>query len=163
MIKAIIIDDEQPSIDRLAGLIEKDLATDIVLLGSFKTVADGILAIKKGLPDLVFLDVQINGKTGFDLLKQLEEINFEVIFTTAFDQYAVQAFKFSALDYLLKPVAADELKNAVQKCKEKMSYTKTSDKFDVLFHNLKNMQGSSKRICATILLLRFPQGVRRYF
>jgi len=151
MINALIIDDEQASIDRLTDLLNKNFESDVLISGYYKTVEEGIGAIEKLNPDLVFLDVQINSKTGFDLLKQLKEINFEVIFTTAYDQYAVQAFKFSAIDYLLKPVALEELKQAIHKFEQKISYTKTSEKFDVLFHNLKNIQGSSKRICVPVI------------
>lgn len=151
MITAIIIDDEQHCIDRLSNLLDKDFAKDIELLGNFSTIEEGIQGIKKMRPELVFLDVQINDKTGFDLLKQIDKINFEVIFTTAFEKYAVQAFKFSALDYLLKPVDADDLKQAITKLKEKISHTETSNKFDVLFHNLKNVQGSSKKICVPVI------------
>ncbi|HRN57574.1 MAG TPA: LytTR family DNA-binding domain-containing protein, partial [Agriterribacter sp.] len=95
---------------------------------------------------LVFLDMQIHDKTGFDLLKQVGEINFDVIFTTAYEKYAVQAFKFSAIDYLLKPVDADELKQAVAKLEQRLSKNEMSKKVDALFDNMKNMQTASKRI-----------------
>ena len=106
----------------------------------------GLKSVAKFHPDLVFLDVKIHGENGFDLLKQLDEIDFEVIFTTAYDNYAVQAFKFSALDYLLKPIDPDDLKQAVDKLKTKLSKNELAKKFDVLFHNLKNLEGASKRI-----------------
>lgn len=151
MITAIIIDDEKHCIDRLSNLLNQEFAKDIELLGSFNSVVEGIQGIKKAQPGLVFLDVQINDKTGFDLLKQLDKINFEVIFTTAYEKYAVQAFKFSAIDYLLKPVDRDDLKQAIHKLKEKIFQTEASNKFDVLFHNLKNIQGASKRICVPVM------------
>ena len=94
----------------------------------------------------MFLDVQLQDKTGFDLLQQFNEINFEVIFTTAHEKYAVQAFKFSAVDYLLKPEDADDLKQAINKLQQKISKEEVSKKFDVLFYNLKNIQSTSKRI-----------------
>ena len=120
------------------------------LLGYFKTAEDGISGIQKLQPDLVFLDVQINDKTGFDLLQQLSSVNFEVIFTTAFERYAVQAFKFSALDYLFKPVDADDLAAALQNSKKKISVKESNARFDTLFHNLKSIQGISKRICVPV-------------
>jgi two-component system LytT family response regulator len=123
----------------------------IEVSGSFKTVEEGVEAIKKLKPQLAFLDVEINDKTGFDLLQQLPEINFEVIFTTAYDKYAVQAFKFSALDYLLKPVDADDLQRAISKLNQKNSQREMSQKFDALFHNLKSMQGASKKICVPVV------------
>ncbi|HNP21567.1 MAG TPA: LytTR family DNA-binding domain-containing protein [Panacibacter sp.] len=150
MTRAIIIDDEQHCIDRLSKLLNESASTGLELLGYFKTAEDGISGIQKLQPDLVFLDVQINDKTGFDLLQQLSSVNFEVIFTTAFERYAVQAFKFSALDYLLKPVDADDLAAALQKLKEKISVKESNARFDTLFHNLKSIQGISKRICVPV-------------
>ncbi len=151
MIKAIIIDDEQHCINRLQTLLADYCIETVHLMGAYQTVEEGIVAIKKLQPALVFLDVQIHDKTGFDLLKQLDEINFEVIFATAFEKYAVQAFKFSAIDYLLKPVDPDDLKRAIDKLTLKMSKEETSGKFDTLFHNLKNIQGASKRICVPVI------------
>src|SRR5882672_7435749 len=151
MIKAVIIDDEQHCIDRLAGLLKQHFAQTIDLIDSFQTVEQALTGIVKIQPDLVFLDVQIRDKTGFDLLQQLGEINFEIIFTTAYEKYAVQAFRFSALDYLLKPVDPDDLKAAILKLKELISKNDTAGKLDVLFHNLKNMQGTSKRICVPVV------------
>lgn len=150
MTRAIIIDDEQHCIDRLSKLLKENVAGELQILDYFKTVEDGISGIQKLQPDLVFLDVQINDKTGFDLLQQMPSVNFEVIFTTAFERYAVQAFKFSALDYLLKPVDADDLAAALQKLKEKISAKENNTRFDTLFHNLKNIQGISKRICVPV-------------
>jgi len=151
MIKAIIIDDEQHCIDRLDGLLKQHFVQTINLAGSFQTIEEALTGIRNIQPDLVFLDVQINDKTGFDLLKQIGEINFEIIFTTAYEKYAVQAFRFSALDYLLKPVDPDDLKAAILKLKEVISKNDTAGKLDVLFHNLKNIQGISKRICVPVI------------
>jgi len=151
MIKAIIIDDEGHCINRLENLLATFCSDMVVLCGSFKTVEEGSDAIRTIKPQLVFLDVEINDKTGFDLLQQLPEINFEVIFTTAYDKYAVQAFKFSALDYLLKPVDAEDLQHAIKKLNQKFSQQEISQKFDALFHNLKSMQGASKKICVPVV------------
>lgn len=151
MIKAIIIDDEQHCINRLENLLANYCAESVQLCGSFQSVKDSLAGVQTLKPDLVFLDVEIKDSTGFDFLKQLPQINFEVIFTTAYDKYAVQAFKFSAIDYLLKPVDADELQASIKKLNEKISEKEMSQKFDALFHNLKNMQGASKRICVPVL------------
>jgi two-component system, LytTR family, response regulator len=118
----------------------------VQLSGAALSVDDGMKAITNAKPDVVFLDVQLNESTGFDLLKQLNEIRFEVIFTTAFEKYAVQAFKFSAIDYLLKPVDPEDLIQAVKKLEQKLSKEDMSQKLDVLFHNLKNISGVSKKI-----------------
>jgi two-component system LytT family response regulator len=146
MIRTIIIDDEQHCIDRLKHLLNEHCTSSVELTGVFQVFEEGVTAIKKLQPDLLFLDVQLQDKTGFDLLQQFNEINFEVIFTTAHEKYAVQAFKFSAVDYLLKPVDADDLKQAINKLQQKISKEEVSKKFDVLFYNLKNIQSTSKRI-----------------
>ena len=150
MIKAIIIDDEQHCINRLSGLLDEHCKETVHVMGNFLSLEEGINAIYKLQPALVFLDVQLGEHTGFDLLKQLNEINFEVIFTTAFDKYAVQAFKFCAIDYLLKPIDADDLKLAVDKLSKKISKEEVSKQFEVLFHNLKHV-GSLKRICVPVM------------
>ena len=148
MIRAIIVDDEQHCIDRLQGLIEEHLSDSVHLMYSFKTVEDSLKAIDKYKPDLVFLDVQIHDKTGFELLQQLNEINFEVIFTTAFEKYAVQAFKFSALDYLLKPIAKEDLQQAVNKLVQKNPKIDTTKKLETL---LGNIYSANKKICVPVV------------
>ncbi|HKI45002.1 MAG TPA: LytTR family DNA-binding domain-containing protein [Balneolales bacterium] len=146
MINAIIIDDEQHCVDRLSILLSTYCSQSIHLAGSFLTLATGIRGIRKLQPDVIFLDVMLGEQTGFDLLEQLGDISSAVIFTTSYDKYAVQAFRFSAIDYLLKPVDPDDLKEAVKKLQEKISMEELSEKFDVLFHNLKTMQGASRKI-----------------
>lgn len=115
MIKAIIIDDEQHCIDRLSGLLKNNHVDSIALAASAASVKEGIKAIKELQPDLIFLDVQIHDRTGFDLLRECGNINFKVIFTTAYDKFAIQAIKFSAIGYLLKPIDEDDLKEALDK------------------------------------------------
>jgi two-component system, LytTR family, response regulator len=123
MIKAIIIDDEKNNIENIARLlVQHNLPVTIV--GSATNADDGIKAILENQPDLLFLDIQMPQKNGFDVLKALPRHNFEVIFVTAFDQYGIQAVKFSAIDYLLKPVDPDELKIAINKVEEKLSKKK---------------------------------------
>jgi two-component system LytT family response regulator len=146
MIRAIIIDDEQHCIDKLHNLLEQNQKSKIELLGSFKNVTDGIKAVNNLQPDLVFLDVQINNETAFDFLKKLNAINFDLIFTTAFEKYAVQAFKFSAIDYLLKPIEAEDLNRAIEKLINKISRDEIKSKVEVLFHNFLNTQSGFKKI-----------------
>ena len=108
MIKAIIIDDEQSCIDSLQYDLKKhcpDVQVEEVCLSP----KEGLLAIRHHRPDLVFLDVQMPWMNGFEMLNVLDEINFAVVFTTAFDQFAANAFRISAVDYLLKPI--DEMVN----------------------------------------------------
>ncbi len=151
MITAIIIDDEQHCINNLESLLAEYCSDAVELKGSFQSVKEGIHAIELLQPELVFLDVRIKAQTGFDLLKQLPGINFEIIFTTAHDKYAVQAFRFSAIDYLLKPVNANELVTAVDKLKNKFSKADVNEKFNALFHNLNAIKNTSKKICLPVL------------
>lgn len=146
MIKAIIVEDEQHCIDRLSGLLASVCKQSVHLMGTFQSVEDGLHAINTVQPDVVFLDVELHDQTGFDLLRQVKKVQFEVIFTTGFDKYAVQAFKFSAIDYLLKPVDSDDLQQAIEKLRTKVSWDDISQKLDALFHNLKNIEGVSKKI-----------------
>ncbi|MFT3705838.1 MAG: LytTR family DNA-binding domain-containing protein [Agriterribacter sp.] len=146
MINAIIVDDEEHCVSRLSGLLQQHCSTSVRILDSFDSVDKAIAGSMRLQPDLVFLDMQIHNKTGFDLLKEVEEVNFDVIFTTAYEKYAVQAFKFSAIDYLLKPVDADELKNAVERLQQRMLKYETATKIDMLFNNMKTVHAPSKRI-----------------
>ncbi len=112
MIRTVIIDDEARSREVLKRLLkEVDIAIKIVAEGN--SVATGFDLIKKEKPQLVFLDVEMLDGTGFNLLEKFDTIDFNVIFTTAYDKYAVKAFKFSAVDYLLKPIGIEELEDAV--------------------------------------------------
>lgn len=114
MIKALIIDDEPSAVNTLR-LMLKRYVPEITDIQSTNDAQEGILLIKSFQPALLFLDIQMPVITGFELLKKLPAINLNIIFTTAHDQFAIQAIRFSALDYLLKPIDADELKAAVQK------------------------------------------------
>lgn len=114
MINAVIIDDEQNNIDNLLLLLKKHCPT-VNVLESAREITTGRKIIQDLQPDIIFLDIQMPGGSGFDLLSKLGAIPCEIIFVTAYDKYAVQAFKFSALDYLLKPVDIASLKAAVKK------------------------------------------------
>lgn len=145
MIKAIIVDDEQSCIDVLYAMLKENFR-NIDVETVCRNVSEGKSAIKEYKPDLVFLDVEIADKTGFDLLQELDTIDFEVIFTTAHVKYALQAIKFSALDYLLKPCTLSDLTAAVDRFKEKQNKVQSGNQFDALFHNIKNMQTDSKKL-----------------
>jgi two-component system LytT family response regulator len=114
MLQAVIIDDEVSNIENLTILINK-YCTEVTVAGTATNVEQGLLVIREMNPSLLFLDIQMPGKGGFDLLKSIANPDFEVIFVTAYDQYAIQAIKFSAIDYLLKPVNVNELVNAVDR------------------------------------------------
>lgn len=143
MLKAIIVDDEKHCIDHIIRLIDA-VEDDIKVLFQCSTVNDALQAIAAKKPDVVFLDVHLNEETAFDLLEQLTTIDFEIVFTTAFDSYAVNAFKFSAVDYLLKPVALDDFEQALNKIQEKVGLKDTSKQLEVLLHNFKEQAGLKK-------------------
>lgn len=113
-IRSVLIDDEERAISYLETLFAES-CPEIEVVGSAQTVDQGIMLVESQKPDLVFLDIQLNGNTGFDLLEVLPEIDFNVIFTTAYSNYTMEAIKASALDYLLKPVDTDELTIAIEK------------------------------------------------
>jgi two-component system, LytTR family, response regulator len=118
MIKTLFVDDEQTAIDLLQWLTHQ-YCPDITAVQSATTVEEAARKIRSFRPDLVFLDIKMPGQNGFDLLLEVTDCDFEIIFTTAFNEYAIQAIKFSALDYLLKPIDAEELVKAVERFKIK--------------------------------------------
>jgi two-component system LytT family response regulator len=140
MIKSIIVDDELKSRESLRILIQ-DFCEGTEVLALCQNVAEGIQAIQQHKPDIVFLDIQMQRETGFDLLAKIKEVDFEVIFTTAYSEYAIKAFKFSAIDYLLKPIDIDELKKAIQKVEKKLN-SDIGGRLQQLIQNLR--QGSSE-------------------
>ena len=115
--KAVIIEDEERSRIVLQNLIET-YCPEISVAGVADSVDSGVLTIRNQDPDVIFLDVQLSGGTGFDVLENIRDLAASVIFTTAYDHYALKAFKFSAIDYLLKPIDIEELKSAVQRATE---------------------------------------------
>jgi len=119
-LRSIIIDDEPNNIENLVSLLSQ-YCPEVIVAATAMNADEGITSIKTHRPDLIFLDIQMPGKSGFDLLKALSNINFEIIFITAYDQYGIQAIKFSALDYLLKPINITELKLAVEKARQKIT------------------------------------------
>lgn len=140
MIKAVIIDDEQHCIDRIEHLL-KPYEGAIHVVGKFTEADSAIQGIENLNPDVLFLDVQIHERTGFDILRTINHYTFEVIFTTAYEVYAVQAFKFSAIDYLLKPIEEDDFTSAIDKLNQRIKNKDFSNKVEVLLTNvLKNDQ-----------------------
>ena len=117
MIKTVIIDDEAPARNNLKQIIT-DNFNDIDLIGEADSVERGVDLIATIRPELVLLDINLSDGLGFNILEQIEEINFQVIFVTAYDAYAIKAFQFNALDYILKPIEVDQLITALNKAKE---------------------------------------------
>lgn len=134
MITAVIVDDEPYSCESLATLLER-FCPDVKILDICYSGADAIKAIREQVPTLLFLDIEMPGMNGFEMLQQLPSINFSIIFTTSYDQYAIKAIRFSALDYLLKPVDREELQKAVQKAIEKI-HTPLPQQIEILLQKL---------------------------
>jgi two-component system LytT family response regulator len=135
MLNCIIVDDELKSRESLKILIE-DFCEGVIVKALCQNVSEAILAIDVHKPDVVFLDIQLQRETGFDLLSQLKNVDFEVIFTTAFSEYAIKAFKYSAIDYLLKPIDIEELKLALAKVEKRKGHS-LGDRLQQLLQNLK--------------------------
>ena len=121
MIRSIIIDDEEKSRKLLENMLEQ-YCENIDVLASVDSVENGLAAIKQYQPDLVFLDIVMPGEDGFSLLTKLDTINFEVIFTTAYGEYAIKALRENALDYLLKPIDIEELRGSVDRAAKKIGH-----------------------------------------
>ena len=143
MIRTIIIDDEQNSIDSLTFDLQKH-CKEIQLLEACINPKEGLLAIKMQKPDLVFLDVQMPWMNGFEMLELLDEINFAIVFTTAYDQFAAKAFRISAIDYLLKPVDVNDLKAAVKKASDKIQKQSGVENIANLLQNIKKPEESQR-------------------
>jgi two-component system LytT family response regulator len=134
MIKAILIDDEEHCRESLSIQLER-YCPQVNLLARCASAAEGLKAVEKHSPDVVFLDVEMPRMNGFELLQQFLQIPFEVIFTTGYDAYAIKAIRFSALDYLLKPIDKDELIKAIDKVNAKPATT-INQQFDILLEKL---------------------------
>ena len=147
MIKTLIVDDEFRGRTFLEKLIGK-IFSDLEVVGSAATVSEALDIIKNKKPELVFLDVMLNNENGFDLLEQCGEINFEVVFTTAYNDFAVKAFKFNAIDYLLKPIDIDELEKAVEKVKKKLhvNFAASNDVLKSFMQSIKNTANTFDKI-----------------
>lgn len=131
--KALIIEDELKAISALKQEIELN-CPEVEVIDTAQDITTALIKIKSAEPDLIFLDIQLSDGLGFDILSQLDVINFKIIFTTAYSKYALEAIKFSALDYLLKPIDATELKLAVEKAK-KQSNQNINEKINALLYN----------------------------
>jgi two-component system LytT family response regulator len=137
MIRSIIIDDEQHCVRALASDLQKHCPS-IETVDTCYFAKEGIMAIKKLNPDLVFLDVEMPWMNGFEMLEVLGEVNFSIIFTTAHDEFAAKAFRISAVDYLLKPIDANDLKAAVLKVEKKMDEGSNLQHISNLLRNIRS-------------------------
>lgn len=135
MLKAILVEDEESNCLYLQRIIEKR-CPEISVLAHAANVENAYMEIVRHQPDIVFLDIEMKSESGFELLRRFTEIHFEVIFTTAYEHYALKAIKFSALDYLLKPIDENELVEAVKKVNIKRIQNNLNNNLAVLMNNL---------------------------
>lgn len=145
MINAIIVEDEMRSRETLAGLL-KLYCKNVNIVAEADGVQSGIEAIVNHKPDVLFLDIQMPDGSGFKLLESLKTIDFDIIFTTAYDQFAIKAIKFSAIDYLLKPIFPDDLVAAVKKAEDRLSSRNTQKNVEVLLENIKKPENQLPKI-----------------
>ena len=137
MLNTIIVEDETRSRLLLKDML-KDHCPDICILAEADDIISARKAIETLRPQLVFMDIELKNSNSIDMLNQLGTIDFEIIFTTAFDSYALKAFKFCAIDYLLKPIEVDELKSAVDRAGKRIAKNAVVSYLDVMIHNMKN-------------------------
>jgi two-component system LytT family response regulator len=145
MLKVVIIDDELNAREVIANTLLAS-CDNVSLVGTADNVKNGLKCILQHKPDIVLLDVQMPDGTGFELLSQIGEINFKVIFITAHQEFALQAFKFSALDYILKPVDPKELSEAVKKADETLENKNISLNMTTLQNNMQHATKESKKL-----------------
>ncbi len=133
--KAFIVDDEPDGIRTLKKLLELN-CPEVDIVATCSNVIDAKQHLEETQPDIVFLDIRMPGKSGLDMLADLTVRNFEVIFVTAHNEYMQQAFQFSAVDYLMKPVDEDRLIEAVQRVKTRLTREKSTSQAETLLHNI---------------------------
>jgi len=145
MIRAIIIDDEKNARESIVHLCQLSFS-EVEIIGQADGVASGLEVIQKWKPDLVFLDIQLEDGSGFDILEQLKTVSFQVIFITAFNEYAIKAFKFAAIDYLMKPINPMEFKSAVSQVIASQEKEELQAKLDAFISHIKDSLAEHKKI-----------------
>jgi two-component system, LytTR family, response regulator len=145
MIRAIVIEDQEASRKILTDMLQEHFK-NIKVLAECGNNVEAKSAIEALHPDLVFSDVELGDETVFTMLQQLGEINFEILFTTGYDKYAIQAIKFAALDYLLKPFTEEDMAIAINHFQQQQLKKENVQQFEALFHNLKLYQNDLKKI-----------------
>jgi two-component system, LytTR family, response regulator len=149
MLKVILIDDERNSRESLRKKIETHCPS-LTIAAECVNGAEGLEAIRQHQPDVVFLDIEMPQLNGFAMLQQLTERNFELIFTTAYNQYAINAIRYSALDYLVKPVDVEELKNAVNRISQKNKPLISISQMEILSSFLQQQQKTPEKIAVSV-------------
>jgi len=149
MITALLIDDDKHLRKGMKSLLER-YASEIMIIGEAESVKTGIVALEKYKPQVVFLDIHLSDGTGFDILEEFAKANGKmtshIVFITAHEQYALKAFKFSALDFLLKPVDPEELQKTITKIKQTLEKNNSFEHIDLLLENIRKKVDHFKRI-----------------
>ncbi|NQY06719.1 MAG: response regulator transcription factor [Flavobacteriaceae bacterium] len=145
-IRAVIIEDENNSREALKNMLNL-YCDNIEIVGEASDLDEGVAIINDKTPELIFLDIELKTGTGFDVLSGLNQHNFDVIFTTAFEQYAIKAIKFSSLDYLLKPIDVEELKESVYKAVAKKNNDLYKNQLEVLIGNIQQQNHKLHKLC----------------
>lgn len=144
MIRSIIIDDELHCVETL-GMLLNSYCPDVQIVAQCRSAKDGLIAIEKFNPDLVFLDVEMPGMNGFEMLEQFAEIPFAIIFTTSYDQYAIKAIHYSALEYLLKPVDPKDLVGAIHKVQTR-KFPPSMEQFHLLLSKIQDKENGFSKV-----------------
>jgi len=144
-LRAILIDDEESNLSSLKEKLHKH-CPQVDIIGSFDNARAGKEAIETLYPDLIFLDIEMPVMNGFVMLQQLQYKNFELIFVTAYDHYAIKAIRYSALDYLVKPIEIDQLKSAVDRAAEKRNRLEPNQQLEIFLDNLLLKKNMYRRI-----------------
>ncbi len=144
MYRVVIIDDESGARKVISAII-KNYTKNFIIVTEADSVVSGISAIKEYNPDIVMLDINLQDGTGFDILKQLPEINFKLIFITAYNEFAIKAIKYSAFDYILKPVDADELIQTLNNIEKETDNNLTNRQLKTLFENISEKSNKKKK------------------
>lgn len=150
MIRAVIVDDEVHCVEMLSWQLEK-YCPQVQVVATCASGIEGKTVIAEKKPDLVFLDIEMPRMNGFEMLQSIPKIDFDVIFTTAYDQFAIRAIKFSALDYLLKPIDKDELRASLDKIKASPNQLISSQQLNLLLSNLHQAQNGLQKIALPTL------------
>lgn len=145
MYTAIIIDDE-PKIRKVMNIKLEEFCPEIQVLGEAEDVESAYKSILDHQPKIIFLDISMPGASGFKLLEKFDEINFEIIFVTGYNEYALDALKVSAVDYILKPVKTDDLIEAVKKAKLRIDAKDKAQQYEVLKHNINHLGDQNTKI-----------------
>ena len=138
-IKSIIVDDEKHGRENLAGILEQH-CQEVTVLGEANSVENAISLIQTHNPELVLLDIEMPKANGFQLLEHFKDFRFEVIFVTAYDSYAIKAIRFSAADYILKPINYNDLKSAVNKVAQRIRLKEENERVKQLYRNIHQPQ-----------------------